>query len=73
MALMLAAEARGLATCPQEAWTMHRKTVEGALDLQPPLQLYCGMALGYRDPDAPVNRLRSERAPVSEFAVFKGF
>ena len=30
----------------------------------------CGMALGYADPEAPVNRLRSDRASVDEFASF---
>ncbi len=73
MALMLAAEARGLATCAQEAWTMHAKTVSAVLGVEKPLQVYCGMALGFRDPDAPVSRLRSKRAAVDEFARFQGF
>ena len=25
--------------------------------------LFCGVAIGHRDPDAPVNALRSERVP----------
>jgi len=49
MSVMLAAEARGLSTCAQEAWTMHRNTVAAALGLEPPFQVYCGMALGFRD------------------------
>ena len=35
--------------------------------------IYCGMALGYADMSKPVNTLRSDRAPVDEIAVFKGF
>ena len=35
--------------------------------------LYCGMAVGYPDPDHPVNQLRAERAEVDEFAELKGF
>jgi hypothetical protein len=31
------------------------------------------MALGYADDTAPVNSLRSDRAPVEEFASFRGF
>ena len=31
------------------------------------------MALGYADPDALVNRLATERAPVAQFANFDGF
>jgi hypothetical protein len=35
--------------------------------------VYCGMALGYADERAAVNSLRSDRAPVEEFASFRGF
>jgi len=73
MSVMLAAEARGLSTCAQEAWTMHRNTVAAALGLEPPFQVYCGMALGFRDEGAAVNRLRSQRAAVEDFTEFKGF
>ena len=73
MALMLAAEDRGLATCAQEAWTRHAKTVEAVLGIEKPLQVYCGMALGFRDPDHAVNKLRSKRAALDEFSQFQGF
>jgi hypothetical protein len=29
--------------------------------------LFCGVAIGHRDPVAPVNRLRSSRADPSEW------
>jgi hypothetical protein len=35
--------------------------------------IICGMALGYADPDAVVNLLATERAPVDQFASFPGF
>lgn len=70
LAISLVAEERGLATCLQEAWTTRAKTVSDFLGLPDSEQLYCGMALGFPDPSAPVNRLRSERAPLQEFAVF---
>jgi hypothetical protein len=35
--------------------------------------IYCAMALGHADRNAPVNKLRSDRAPVEEFATFQGF
>ena len=35
--------------------------------------IICGLALGFADPDALVNRLATERAPVNEFASFTGF
>ena len=68
--IALVAEEMGLATCMQESWTARAKTVSRFLDIPETEQLYCGMALGYRDPDAPVNALRSERVPVDEFAAF---
>ena len=73
LAVALAAEERGLATCMQEAWTRFSATLGKALDLPDDRLLYCGMALGYADPDDPINQLRSERAGVDEFATFDGF
>jgi nitroreductase len=68
--IALLAEEKGLATCMQEAWTTRAKTVAAFLGLAETEQLYCGMALGYPDRSAPVNRLRSARAPLDEFATF---
>jgi len=68
--ICLLAEERGLATCMQEAWSTRAKTVEGVLGVPETEELYCGMALGRADPDAPVNRLKSERAPLEEVVSF---
>ena len=73
MSIALSAEAKGLATCFQEAWTPHCKTVADAIGVEPPYVVYCGMAVGHADPDATVNQLRSRRAEVDEFARFEGF
>ena len=35
--------------------------------------LFCGMALGEMDDADPVNRIRTERAALEDFAVFGGF
>jgi nitroreductase len=32
-------------------------------------RLLCGMALGYPDEKAPVNRFRPKRAPLGEFLI----
>lgn len=73
MAFMLAAEEKGLATCAQEAWMTRHKTIAKTLALPEHQRIWCGLALGHADPDAAVNTLRSERAPVEDFAVFEGF
>jgi nitroreductase len=69
--LALAATERGLATCFQEFWGALRRTLKAHFQLPDSDMVYCGMALGHADPGAPVNRLRSARAPVDEFARFQ--
>lgn len=68
--IALVAAERGFATCMQEAWTTRAKTVSEFLGVPESEQLYCGMALGLPDKTAPVNTLRSERAPLGEFVTF---
>jgi nitroreductase len=71
--LMLLAGERGLATCPQEAWAAVPDVVARHIELPAERILYCGMALGYADPDARINSLRTERETVEAFATFRGF
>lgn len=68
--LMLLAREQGLATCPQEAWSAWHREVCEFVDAGPELMLFCGLALGYADESAPINRLRADRAPVGEIARF---
>ncbi|THF59266.1 nitroreductase [Pseudothauera rhizosphaerae] len=67
--LMLAAEARGLATCAQAAWIDYHRIIEETLALPAHEQVVCGIALGHADPDAAENGLVSERAALDEFVV----
>jgi nitroreductase len=71
--VMLLAREHGLDTCAQEAWSVWHRTVGEFLRLPPELLLFAGMALGYRDESAPINRLRTDRAPLEEFAELRGF
>jgi len=71
--VMLLARSHGLHTCAQEAWSMWYRTVAEFLGLPAELMLFSGMALGYRDESHPINRLRTDRAPLEEFATFRGF
>jgi len=68
--LMLLARERGLETCPQEAWAAWHGEVSRFLGVGPELMLFCGLALGYGDHSAPINRLRADRVAVEEFARF---
>lgn len=71
--VMLLARSHGLHTCPQEAWTYWHKTLGAFLELPPEHILFCGMALGHGDPQAAINGWDSPRAPLGEFATFRGF
>jgi nitroreductase len=71
--VMLLAREHGLHTCAQEAWSVWHKTVGEFLELPPELMLFSGMALGHADPNHPLNTLRTDRAPLEEFACFRGF
>lgn len=70
--LMLLAREAGLHSCPQEAWTLWHKTVGEFLGLPDNLALFCGLALGHADHQHPVSRVRTERAPLNEFATLRG-
>ena len=71
--LALLAEERGWGTCMQECWGMLRPSLKTHLKLADTEMVWCGMAVGYPDPDAKVNSLRSERAKLEEFASLHGF
>lgn len=71
--VMLLAREHGLDSCAQEAWSVWHRTVGEYLGLPAELMLFAGMALGYRDDSAPINRLRTERASLGEFAELRGF
>ena len=68
--IMIAARARGLATCPQAAFTQFHRIIMKHLDAPPQQMLVCGMSLGHADPNAVENTLVTEREPVSGFAHF---
>ncbi|BCW86908.1 Nitrobenzene nitroreductase [Alphaproteobacteria bacterium SO-S41] len=68
--ICLTAEEMGLATCMQEAWARRHSFIRKFFGVPDELQLYCGLAVGYKDPGAPINSWRTERAPVDEIATF---
>ena len=67
---MLLAQEAGLDTCAQEAWAMRANTVRAFVGAPDNLMLFCGIALGHKDPDKPVNSLVSEREPLDQWATF---
>lgn len=71
--LMVAARGHGLHTCPQAAFADFHKVIRPILGIPEKEIIVCGMALGHIDPDAPVNKLVTARAPLADFASFEGF
>jgi len=69
-AIMVAARARGLDTCPQAAFTQFHRIICAHVGAPPNEQLVCGMSLGHADPSAVENTLVTEREPVGAFAHF---
>lgn len=65
--VMTAARAEGLDTCPQAAWAHFHKIIRRELSVPEDETVVCGLALGYEDKTAPINALRTDRAPLSDW------
>lgn len=70
--VMLLVREAGLDSCPQECWAVFPDTVRRHAAVPEDHIFFCGMAIGARDPDEPANGLVPERAPLEEWAVFRG-
>lgn len=68
--LMLVATEAGLDTCPQEAWAPWHQLVQEFVGAPETEMLFCGVALGHADWDAPVNSLESPRLPLDTWATW---
>jgi nitroreductase len=67
---MLLAQEEGLDTCPQEAWASKPETVSSFVKAPEELMLFCGVAIGKANPEAPVNKLVTDREPMDTWATF---
>ncbi len=59
--LLLAAHAKGLATCPIGLITAYADDIKDALSIPEEKEVLLGIALGYADPDAPANAFKVPR------------
>ncbi len=71
--IMLLAREEGLDTCPQEAWAAFSKQVRESVDIPEDHTFFCGMGIGYRNPDVPVNNFHVPRAPLDESIRWEGW
>lgn len=68
--VMLAAQGLGLASCPQAAMVEYPDLIRALIPGLEPYALICGMAIGYADETAAVNRFRTERVGLETFFRF---
>lgn len=71
--VLLLAQERGLATCPQASWSMWSGVIRDTLGLADNEMIMVGIALGYASTDAPINLLKQPRLALDEFAELRGF
>ena len=50
---MLLAQEAGIDTCPQEAWAVYEQAVSEFVGAPAEQRIFCGVAIGHADPDAP--------------------
>jgi nitroreductase len=67
---MLLAQEEGIDTCAQEAWSIKSDSVCKFANASKDEILFCGVALGYKNPDSPINKMNSERRPIKSWAKF---
>ena len=65
--LLLAAQAKGLATCPIGLVTAYGDQIAEALDIPDNKEIVLGIALGYADPQSPINRFKTGRESLDAF------
>lgn len=71
--VMLLLREEGLDSCAQEAWAVYQKQIRQCVDLPEDHVFFCGLAIGWRDPAAPVNQFEVPRAPLEDVVTFEGF
>jgi nitroreductase len=71
--IMLLLRGEGLDSCPHEFMGLYGRTIKAHLGLPEDHMLFCGIAIGWRDPDAPVNGFPRDRVDLDEQAKFLGW
>jgi nitroreductase len=69
--LVLAAHGLGLGTCPIGLITAFDDDIKECLSIPEEKHVVIGVAIGYRDPDAPLNQARSERVALRDVVKWR--
>jgi nitroreductase len=68
--LLLAAHAKGLATCPIGLINAYNSDISEALNISEDKQILLGISLGYADENSPANAFRTGRADLKEIVTW---
>lgn len=72
--VMLLLRGEGLDSCPQEYLWMHARLIKEFLGVSDETHIFfCGIAIGYRDEEAPINNFERARIPLDQQVKFLGF
>lgn len=72
--LMLLLHSEGLGSCPLESLYVHGRLIKEFIGFSDETHtFFCGLAIGWPDLEAPINRFERTRAPLSEVVRFEGF
>jgi nitroreductase len=71
--VMLLLREAGLDSCGQEAWAIYQEQIRQCVAIPDDHIFFCGVAIGYRDPDAAVNNFTVPRAGLDEVVKWEGY
>lgn len=71
--VMLLLREKGLDSCAQEIWALYGTYMRELLNISDDHIFFCGMAIGYRDPNHPINNFDVSRVSVEDAISFRGF
>jgi nitroreductase len=71
--ILLLAQERGLATCPQASWSMWSGVIRESLDIAENEMVMLGIAVGYAESESSVNLLKQPREDFAAIAELRGF
>ncbi len=71
--VMLLLREEGLDSCAQEIWAMYGTYMRELLDINDDHIFFCGMAIGYREQQAPINNFAVPRVDIGQAIRWDGF
>lgn len=71
--VLLLLREEGLDSCAQEAWAVYQKQIREVVAIPDDHIFFCGVAIGWGDRDAAVNRFAVPRVPLDQAVFWEGF